>query len=158
MPLRVDDRMPSLDGIAVWLNGEVEDGSLMDHPVLLYFWSASCPACLYNMPTVQQWRITYAGTGLLTVAVHLPMAPCDRDLSVVREAVESHGITDPCAVDNDGILAGRFDTGEVWPYYFLFDAEGRLRSRAAGGMGLRLLEGALKRYFAAKGIEATASR
>jgi hypothetical protein len=99
------------------------------------------------MASVRRWKATYASSGLRLVAVHLPRSAADRDPAVVLRAIEDHSIEDPCALDNDGVLAKRFDTGEAWPYYFLFDADGRLRSRAAGGMGLRLLENSMKRYL-----------
>jgi hypothetical protein len=96
------------------------------------------------------WKEAYAPAGLRFIAVHLPRRSEDSDVERVREAVAHRGVTDPCAVDNGRVLADRFHTGEVWPYYFFFDAEGKLRSRAAGGMGLRLLENALKRYLSTR--------
>lgn len=102
------------------------------------------------MPAVPSWRKQYSSRGLRVIAVHLPRTPGHWDLDCVKAAIEHHEITGPCALDNDGVLAERFGTGEVWPYCFFFDAEGKLRSRAAGGMGLRLLENALKRYLAVR--------
>ncbi|MDF2440793.1 MAG: hypothetical protein JWN98_1777, partial [Abditibacteriota bacterium] len=63
----------------------------------------------------------------------------------VAKAIAEHGIRWQCAIDNERVLGERFDTGTVWPYYFLFDATGKMKSRAAGGVGLRLLESALHR-------------
>jgi thiol-disulfide isomerase/thioredoxin len=143
--------MPSLDGVIEWLNGKIEMRDIDRSPVLVYFWAASCPACLANMPNVQRWRDEYASRGLRFLAVHLPRSPKDRDLDRVTRAIGRHGITDPCAIDNDQLLASRFETGEVWPYYFFFDDAGKLRNRAAGGMGLRLLENSLNRCLSQQG-------
>jgi len=67
---------------------------------------------------------------------------------IVREAAAEMGLTGPCAIDNAHAIGDHFQTGGVWPCYFLFDAEGRLRSRAAGALGLKMAENSLKRLFA----------
>lgn len=69
------------------------------------------------------------------------------DVEKVRAAMEEMGLTGPCAIDNDHTLGDRFQTGGVWPCYFLFDAEGKLRSRAAGALGLKMAENSLKRML-----------
>jgi hypothetical protein len=45
-------------------------------------------------------------------------------------------------------VGDRFETGQYWPYYFLFDAEGKMKSRAAGDVGLAQIEKALERLLA----------
>ena len=66
-------------------------------------------------------------------------------------AVERYGITEPVAVDNEHKLRDAFqnDRGYV-PAYYLFDAEGKLRSFAAGERGLGMLSAALDRTLAAR--------
>lgn len=145
MALKVNTLMPSLEGVSLWLNGEVSNDELQGHPTLIHFWAVSCPACMHNMTSVAGWGKRYEAQGLRIVAVHLPRVPDDYDTQQVRLIAENLGISWPCAVDNDSILGGRFDTGTIWPYYFLFDGEGKMRSRAAGGVGLNLLENALHR-------------
>lgn len=56
-------------------------------------------------------------------------------------------MVEPCAIDNELMISSRYETGGVWPYYFLFDGEGRMRCRAAGTGGLRLVEDSLKRLL-----------
>ena len=145
MALRVGAPLPSLEGATRWFNEEITYEELRGHAVLIHFWSVSCPACLYNMDALQKWKSDYGANGLRLLGVHLPRTPEDHDVEWVEQAIKEHGITWPCAIDNESILGERFDTGTVWPYYFLFDAEGKMRSRAAGGVGLRLLENALRR-------------
>lgn len=137
--------MPSLEGATQWFNDEISANELRGHAVLIHFWSVSCPACLYNMESLQRWKNEYEAEGLRIVAVHLPRMPGDREIERVEKAIAEHGISWPCAIDNERALGERFDTRTVWPYYFLFDAEGKMKSRAAGGVGLRLLENALHR-------------
>ena len=78
------------------------------------------------------------------------------DVEKVRAVVKEMGLTGPCAIDNTHVLGDRFQTGAVWPCYFLFDAEGRLRSRAAGALGLKMAENSLKRMLGAADEAATA--
>ena len=137
--------MPSLEGATQWFNGEISADELRGHAVLIHFWSVSCPACLYNMESLQRWKNDYEGEGLRIVAVHLPRTSGDHDIKRVEKSIAEHEISWLCAIDNEGVLGERFDTGTVWPYYFLFDAHGKMRSRAAGGTGLNLLENALHR-------------
>ncbi len=78
------------------------------------------------------------------------------DVEKVKAAVEEMRLTGPCAIDNAHVLGDRFQTGGVWPCYFLFDAEGRLRSRAAGVLGLKMAENSLKRMLGAADEASTA--
>jgi hypothetical protein len=79
----------------------------------------------------------------------MPRYEADTDLEAVREAVATYNITEPCAVDNEHNLRDAFqnDQGHV-PAYYLFDAEGKLRSFAAGERGLDLLRSSLDRVLA----------
>lgn len=145
MALRVGTSLPSFEGATQWFNGQISAAELRGHAVLIHFWSVSCPACIHSMESLQRWKSDYEAAGLRIVAVHLPRMPGDHDLERVEKAIAEHGIRWQCAVDNEGVLGERFDTGTVWPYYFLFDAHGKMKSRAAGGVGLNLLENALRR-------------
>jgi hypothetical protein len=55
---------------------------------------------------------------------------------------------EPVGIDNTHEVGDRFETGQYWPYYFLFDAEGKMKSRAAGDVGLAQIEKALERLLA----------
>lgn len=148
MALKFGALLPSLDGIEEWMNGAVSLEELRGHPVLFDFWALSCPFCIRNLPRLHEWRDQYAEQGLKIIAVHLPMREVDRNADLVRAALEAHSIQEPCALDHKGVLAKRFETAGTWPYYFLFDAQGAMRSRAAGYSGLQLLEKALQRSLA----------
>jgi hypothetical protein len=67
----------------------------------------------------------------------------------VREAIANYNISEPCAIDNEHKLREAFqnDQGYV-PAYYLFDAEGKLRSFAAGERGADLLKSAVVRVVA----------
>jgi len=63
----------------------------------------------------------------------------------VEAAAQALGTSEPLAVDNEHLIGERFETNGLWPVYLLFDAEGRLRARAAGAAGLGVLGAALER-------------
>ena len=148
MALKVGAPLPVLNGIETWLNGAISNEELRGHPVLFDFWALSCPFCIHNLPRLHEWREQYAEQDLKIVAVHLPRFDGDRDEERVRAVLQEQNINESCALDHAGVLAQRFETGGIWPYYFLFDARGTMRSRAADSSGLQLLEKALLRSFA----------
>ncbi|MBC8101860.1 MAG: redoxin domain-containing protein [Cytophagales bacterium] len=147
MPLRIGTEMPSLDGATEWLNGEIGRDDLIGSPTLIHVWSVSCYICKNNLPTLKQWKETYGPQGLKVVAVHMPRAEDELDVARVRAATQEFAIDEPCAVDNEHTLGDRFETASLWPYYLLFDAEGKMKTRAAGNAGLTTVETALKRLM-----------
>ncbi len=147
MSLRVGSNLPSFAGATEWLNGQNYDVDLYSGPILVQFWAISCPSCKRNIPGAQRLQEQYAFHGLRLVSVHMPRLETDIDVEKVKIAIEEFGLIGPCAVDNNHTLGDLFQTGGVWPYYFLFDSEGRLRSRAAGELGLKIAENSLKRMF-----------
>ena len=145
MSLAVGTTLPSFDGITEWLNPLLTNDGYYGHPLLVQFWAVSCPICKMNMPRLQQLTETYAAQGLCLLSVHMPRMEADMDVEKVLAAMEELNLTGPCAIDNDHTIGDRFETGGFWPCYFLFDAEGKLRSRAAGALGLKMAENSLKR-------------
>jgi hypothetical protein len=97
---------------------------------------------------VAQWRDELKDRGLRVIAVHMPRYEADTDVEAVREAIASHSISEPVAIDNEHKLRESFqnDQGYV-PAYYLFDAEGNLRSFAAGERGIDMLKSALDRLL-----------
>ena len=152
MPMRIGTEMPSLEAATEWITGSADEvrAGTAGRPTLVHFWAVSCGICKDNMPRIAEWRERHREEGLRVVAVHMPRYPTDMDVDAVREAVARYGITEPCAVDNAHRLRDEFknDQGYI-PAYYLFDAEGRLRSFAAGERGPGMLSAALERTLAA---------
>ena len=91
---------------------------------------------------------TYAATGLTVISVHMPLAERDTDVEAVRSAAVELGLTEPLAIDNLHRMKESFGNDHGWvPVYFLFDAEGRLKLRAAGEYGVGMLRASLERMF-----------
>ncbi len=142
--------MPRLEGATTWF-GHTQahaEAESKGHPTLVHFWSISCGICKDNLPRIATWRDELSEQGLRVIAVHMPRYEADTDIEAVREAIATFNINEPCAVDNEHKLRDAFqnDQGYV-PAYYLFDAEGKLRSFAAGERGVDLLKATLDRVL-----------
>jgi len=160
MPMRIGDAMPELDGATTWLNGSPEDiqEQIKGKPTLVHFWAVSCGICKDKMPQLQDLIKKYEPLGLHAIAVHMPRYEADTDLDTVNEAMTANGITEPVAVDSLHKLKDAFLNEQGWvPVYYLFDAEGKLKTRAAGEFGIGVLQTALDKMFAVHTAEAQAS-
>lgn len=160
MAMRIGDAMPALDGATTWFNGSQQD--VQEHikgkPTLVHFWAVSCGICKDKMPALQDLQKKYAAFGLQTVAIHMPRYEADTDLDTVNEAMTAHNITEVTAVDSLHKLKDAFQNEQGWvPVYYLFDAEGKLKTRAAGEYGISVLTTALEKMFPAQEAEVAAA-
>jgi thiol-disulfide isomerase/thioredoxin len=150
MAMRIGTQMPRLEGATEWFGGTSAhaEAESTGRPTLVHFWSASCGICKDNLPRVGQWRDERREQGLRVIAVHMPRYEADTDTELVRDLISKFGMTEPVAVDNAHKLREAFqnDQGYV-PAYYLFDAEGKLKSFAAGERGLDMLRSALDRLL-----------
>lgn len=152
MPMRIGTDMPRLDGATEWFNGTqaYAEDQATGQPTLVHFWSVSCGICKENMPRVSEWRDKYKEEGLRVIAVHMPRYPADQDMEAVREAINKFNITEACAIDNEHKLRDAFQNEQGYvPAYYLYDADGKLRSFAAGERGLDMMFSAMNRTLAA---------
>ena len=153
MPMRIGTLMPKLDGATEWFNGTQAhaEAEAQGHPTLVHFWSVSCGVCKENLPRVAQWRDENKEQGLRVIAIHMPRYEADTDVETVRDLIAEHHISEPVGVDNEHKLRDAFqnDQGYV-PAYYLFDAEGKLKSFAAGERGLDMLKSAIERLLASQ--------
>ena len=157
MAMKIGTPLPSFAGATEWFGGTQAhaESETAGHPTLVHFWSASCGICKDNLPRVAQWRDEKRDQGLRVIGIHMPRYEADTDIETVRELISKYGISEPVAVDNEHKLKDAFqnDQGFV-PAYYLFDAEGKLKSFAAGERGLDMLKSAIERVLPA---EATVS-
>lgn len=153
MPMRIGTPMPQLDGATEWFNGTQAhaEAEAKGHPTLVHFWSASCGICKDNLLRVAEWRDEKKDHGLRVIAIHMPRYESDTDVEKVRDLIAEHHIIEPVGVDNEHKLRDAFqnDHGYV-PAYYLFDAEGKLKSFAAGERGLDMLKSAIERLLASE--------
>ena len=150
MPMRIGDQRPSFEGATEWLNElqQTADDYVHGSPTLVYFWATSCGICKDNMPKLQELKAKYKDRGLKSVAIHMPRYEADTDLEKVKSTIIEHCIDDVCAVDNLHKLRDAFLNEQGWvPVYYLFDADGKLKTRAAGEFGIGVLQTALEKMF-----------
>jgi thiol-disulfide isomerase/thioredoxin len=150
MPMRIGTLKPSFEGATEWFNstGAHAAAESEGRPTLVHFWSVSCGICKENLPRVNDWRERFRDAGLRVIAVHMPRYEADTDVEAVREAIAIYGITDPCAIDNLHAIRDAFQNEQGYvPAYYLFDAEGKLKSFAAGERGLDMLKSAVERLL-----------
>ncbi len=143
MPLKIGVGIPPLDGATEWINGELGSGDLIGVPSLVYFWAISCHICKDNLPKLSLWREKY-GEDLQMVGIHMPRQESDTDVEAVKTAINEFQIPDPIGIDNEHNVGEAFENS-YWPAYFLFDAEGRLRGRTAGDVGLDMMDKSLEK-------------
>lgn len=147
MPLRMRSPLPSLEGVATWINGEPKPEDLQNRPVLVHFWSISCYICHDVVEQVNAWRDKFQKEGLLFVSVHQPRSEAELDSGAVKkDALEAMKLTQPCAVDNEHTLVERFENQFV-PAYYLFDRSHQLRHFQAGDKGYDRIESAIERIL-----------
>ena len=157
--MKIGDTIPKFAGATEWLNQlqETADDYVSGQPTLVYFWATSCGICKANMPKFQELKAKYKERGLRTVAIHMPRYEADTDLEKVKADIAAHCIDDICAIDNKHKLKDAFLNEQGWvPVYYLFDAEGRLKSRSAGEFGINVMATALDKIFADKAMHASA--
>ena len=150
MGMRLGTQLPRFDGATEWFGSTQEhvESETAGHPTLVHFWSASCGICKDNLPRVAQWRDEKRDQGLRVVGIHMPRYESDTDVEAVRDLISQYGISEPVAVDNEHKLKDAFQNEHGYvPAYYLFDAEGKLRSFAAGERGLDMLKSTLERIM-----------
>ena len=155
--MRIGDAMPELDGATTWFNGSPEDirEQIKGRPTLVHFWAVSCGICKDKMPQLHDVIRKYEPIGLHTISVHMPRYEADTDLDTVNQAIEDNKITEPTAVDSLHKLKDAFQNEQGWvPIYYLFDADGKLKTRAAGEFGIGVLQTALDKMFAEHAVAA----
>jgi len=158
MGMRIGTKMPALDGATEWFGGTQAhaEAESVGRPTLVHFWSASCGICKENLPRVAQWRDEKKELGLNVIAIHMPRYETDTDVEQVRDLIAKFHITEPVAVDNEHKLREAFQNEQGYvPAYYLFDADGKLKSFAAGERGLDMLKSALERLLTLEPVAVT---
>ena len=123
---KIDFRMSSLAQATEWLNAKSGPQQVKGHPTLVHFWSISSEKAKTNLAQVAELRDQRRREGLRVIAVHVPQSDAEKSARAVRDATTRLNLIEPCALDNNRKLGQ-----EELPVYFLFDAEGEVRSSSA---------------------------
>ncbi|HET7814372.1 MAG TPA: redoxin domain-containing protein [Candidatus Baltobacteraceae bacterium] len=147
MPLRMRTPLPSLEGAALWINGEPDLDALRDRPVVVQFWSVSCYICHDVVDRVNAWREKFTPQGVAFISIHQPRSEAELDIERVKtDALNEMKIVQPCAIDNEHALVERFENQFV-PAYYVFDRSHQLRHFQAGDKGYERIESAIQRVL-----------
>ncbi len=155
MALRMDSKMPSIEGGTNWFNSPpLTNENFAGHPTLINFWAVSCHSCKESLPDVNRWLDKYTPQGLKILSVHMPRQESDTNIDAVTEVIKEYEIKQPCVIDNWHSITDAFENKYV-PAFYLFDAQGKLRHFQAGEKAAKMVEPVIERVLAQK--ETTAS-
>ena len=124
--------MPPLDGATEWLNSEpLDPAGLRGKVVLVDFWTLTCINWLRTEPYVRAWSQAYRDDGLVVIGVHTPEFTFEREVDLIRKAIEERDIDYPVAVDSDYEVWNAF-ANHYWPALYFIDTEGIIRDHHFG--------------------------
>ncbi len=124
--------MPSLGGATEWLNSEpLDPAGLRGKVVLVDFWTLTCINWLRTEPHVRAWARAYRDDGLVVIGVHTPEFSFEREVDLIRKAVEDRDIDYPVAVDSEYEIWNAF-ANHYWPALYFIDTEGVIRDHHFG--------------------------
>jgi hypothetical protein len=120
--------------------------------VLVDFWTYTCINWLRTLGYVRAWTETYEDRGLVTVGVHTPEFPFERDVDNVRGAAKDMRVEYPIALDSDYAVWTAF-SNNYWPAVYIADAEGRIRHHQYGEGGYEECERVIQQLLREAGGE-----
>ena len=130
--LRSRTHIPSLGGATEWLNSEpLDPAGLRGKVVLVEFWTLTCINWLRTEPYVRAWSRAYRDDGLVVIGVHTPEFTFEREIDLIRKAVEARDIDYPVAVDSEYEIWNAF-ANHYWPALYFVDREGIIRDHHFG--------------------------
>ena len=120
-----------------WLNSEpLHLADLKGKVVMVEFWTFGCYNCRNVEPYVKQWHQTYAGQGLVVIAVHSPEFSHEREVGKVQRYLKEHDIRFAVPIDNDFSTWNKYGN-RYWPAMYLIDRQGVIRHVRIGEGGYR---------------------
>jgi thiol-disulfide isomerase/thioredoxin len=130
-----EGRLPGFDGATGWLNSPpLSPAELRGKVVLVDFWTYTCINWLRTLGYVRAWAEKYLEHGLVTVGVHTPEFPFERDVDNVRRAAGDMKVEYPIALDSDYAVWDAF-ANRYWPAVYIADGQGRIRHHQFGEGG-----------------------
>ncbi|MDH3513975.1 MAG: TlpA family protein disulfide reductase [Gammaproteobacteria bacterium] len=102
--------------------------SLRGRPVLVNFWSTTCPPCVEELPDLIRIYQEWQPRGFELIAVAMPYDPPIR----VQEFVQRHAVPYPVALDVQGRVTSAFGGVPFIPASFLIGPNGITELNATG--------------------------
>jgi len=105
--------------------GQVDLASYRGRPVLLVFWTSSCPICQHELPLLNRLTPLFWSKGVSVLAIHLGGD------QAAREFMDSNDIGLTSLVDLQGKVARAYRVGGV-PRLVLISPDGRIKRSSSG--------------------------
>lgn len=118
--LAPDFQLPNLDYEPMSLN------ELRGKPVVLNFWATWCPACIDEMPYLQEIHEEYSDDGLMLLAIDVGENP-----SQVEKFLQNNNLSLPVLLDTSGVVAQKYRI-QVIPTTYFIDGDGIIQSKRIG--------------------------
>lgn len=118
--------MPEIDA------GQVDLASYSGRPVLLVFWTTSCPICQHELPLLNRMDPEFRSKGISVVTI------CLGGPDEVRDYVSSKRIALKTLYDVEGKVGHAYRVGGV-PKLVLIDKDGRVKRSTSGWAGADVL-------------------
>lgn len=130
------------------MNGnEVILSDFRGRAVLLNFWTTWCPACVAEMPYLQQAYDRLSPKGVTVLAVDIAENP-----ETVRKFLTSHNYTLPVLLDRDSAVSQEYRITGL-PTSFIIDAEGTVRYVKIGAFAsFAEIESKAAGFYPAQGV------
>jgi peroxiredoxin len=113
------------------LQGEqLRFAELRGRPVLVTFWSISCPSCIEDITKLTALHEELAARGLEIIAIAAPYDPPSHVLALSR----ARQIPYPVALDIRGEAARAFGDVQLTPTTFVIGPNGRIREAHTGAL------------------------
>jgi peroxiredoxin len=119
----------SLPGV---YGGRVDLDSYRGRPVLLVFWTTSCPICQRELPMLSQLAPTFRSKGVTLLPILLGGEDEGADY------LGSSSLNFTSLFDSEGHVARAYGVGGV-PKFVLIDKDGKIRRSASGWTSERVL-------------------
>lgn len=97
---------------------------------LLSFWSYSCPPCLVELPSLNQFALSWQGPELQVITVNVDEQNSE-NFELAKKYLQESEISLPTLWDRQQVLAKAFNVAE-YPKHFLVNPEGKLIWEAVG--------------------------
>lgn len=115
---------PEFSGIDEWMNSKpLTMASLKGKVVLIDFFTYSCINCIRTLPYITEWDSKYRDKGLIIIGVHAPEFEFEKNPQNVKNAIATHHIKYPVALDNHLDTWTNFKN-HYWPAHYLIDKNG----------------------------------
>lgn len=121
-----DITVTSVEGRQLALRG------LHGHPVLVNFWSTTCPGCVKEIPRLVELHEAYAPRGLEVIGIAMAYDPPSHVIAFGK----ARAIPYPLALDIDSRAAAAFGNVQVTPSSFLIAPDGRVVYRQTGELDM----------------------